>query len=256
MKRFRNAALLLAAALLTAGALVPAVAAAMDADELIAKHIEAIGGAAKLKAVQTQQATGKFMTQGMEIPFTMSHKRPNLLRIEAQVMGMTMIQCYDGEKGWSINPMTGSPDAQPMGEMEEKSFKLQADMDGLLMDWKAKGYTVAYLGTDDVEGTPAHKLSLDTGEGMVFEYWFDPEYFLVLKQNSKVTHEGSEFESQTYMSDYQDVDGFMVPFAVENRMGDQVMNQIMLESVAHDVPVDATVFVMPAKAEVPAAEGK
>lgn len=256
MKRVRHAVLLSAVTLLAGAALLPSVVLAMDADELIAKHLEAIGGVAKLKAVQSQQAGGKFMTQGMEIPFTMVHKRPNQLRIEAQVMGMTMIQCYDGEKGWSVNPMTGSPDAQPMGEMEEKSFRLQADMDGLLLDWAAKGYTVEYLGTDEVEGTPAYKLRLDTGDGMVFDYLFDQEHFLVLKQNSKVTHEGNEFETQTYMSDYQDVDGFMVPFAVENRMGDQVMNQIMLETVTNDVPVDAAVFVMPEKAAAPAAEGK
>lgn len=254
MNRSRHFALLAVA--LCSVALTPVLALAMDADELIAKHIEAVGGAAKLKAVQTQQTTGKFMTQGMEIPFTMTHKRPNMLRIEAQVMGMAMIQCYDGEKGWSINPMTGSPDAQPMGEMEEKSFKLQADMDGLLLDWAAKGYTVEYLGTDEVEGTAAHKLRLDTGDGMVFDYWFDPEYFLVLKQNSKVTNEGSEFESQTYMSDYQEIDGFMVAFAMENRMGDQVMNQILLETIANDVPVDASVFVMPEKAPAPAAADK
>ncbi len=256
MKRVRHAVLLFAVALLAGAALLPSAVLAMDADELIAKHLEAVGGVAKLKAVQSQQATGKFMTQGMEIPFTMVHKRPNQLRIEAQVMGMTIVQCYDGEKGWSVNPMTGSPDPQPMGEVEEKSFKLQADLDGQLLDWAAKGYTVEYLGTDEVEGTPVYKLRLDTGDGMVFDYLFDQEYFLVLQQNSKVTHEGNEFETQTYMSDYQEIDGFMVPFAIESRMGDQVLNQIMLETVANDVPVEASLFVMPEKAAAPAAEGK
>ena len=65
--------------------------------------------------------------------------------------------------------MTGSNDPQPMSGVEEKSFKLQADMDGPLVDYADKGYTVEYLGEEDVEGTPAHKLRLVVDEEMVFE---------------------------------------------------------------------------------------
>jgi outer membrane lipoprotein-sorting protein len=251
VKRFRDIVLLCC----LAGLVLPAAAAAMDADELIAKHLEATGGVAKLKSVQSHQATGKFMTQGMEIPFTMTHKRPNRMRLEAQVMGMTMVQCYDGEKGWSVNPMTGSEDPQPMSDIEQKSFKLQADMDGLLVDYADKGYTVEYLGQDEVEGTAAHKLRLDTGQDIVLEYFIDEEYFLIIKQDSKITFEGNEIESSTYMSDYKEVDGMVLPFSIETRRGDAVMNQIMIETVEYDVPVDDTVFVMPEKKpEEPAAE--
>lgn len=239
---------------------LPAVAAAMDADELIAKHLEASGGVEKMKAVQASKLSGKVMAQGMEIPFTMVHKRPNMMRLDAQVMGMTLVQCFDGEKGWAINPMTGSEDPQPMGEVEEKSFRLQADMDGLLVDYAAKGYTVEYLGEDEVEGTPVHKLRLDTNDDVVLEYAMDTEYFLIIKQDSKLTYEGNVIESSTYMSDYQEVDGMVTPFSIETRRGDAVMNQIMVESIDYAADVDPTVFAMPEKAEpeqpAPAEEGK
>ena len=243
MKTIRNIVLLAMAIALVA----PAAASAMDADELIAKHLEAIGGEKNLRAIESVKATGKFMTQGMEIPFTMTHKRPNRMRLEAQVMGMTMVQCYDGERGWAVNPMTGSEDPQPMSEIEEKGFKLQADMDGLLVDYADKGYTVEYLGEDEVEGTAAHKLRLDTGEDIVLEYFIDNDYVLIIKQDSKLTFEGNEIESSTNKSDYQEIEGMVVPFAIETRRGDAVMNQIMIETVEYDVPVDETIFVMPEK---------
>nr|MEE4266835.1 hypothetical protein [Candidatus Krumholzibacteria bacterium] len=223
---------------------------AMDVDELIAKHVEASGGAKKLDAVQSTKVIGKFMTQGMEFPFSMIQKRPNLLRIEAEVMGMTMIQAYDGDHGWSINPMMGSTDPQLMGEFENKSFKMQADMDGL-RSFKKRGYTMEYMGEEDVEGTPCYRLRVDTHEDIVMDYFFDKEYFLVIKQASTVKMDENIIESQTYMSDYQDVDGMITPFAIETRMGDMVANSIAFETIEHDVEVDDSIFVMPEAATPP-----
>lgn len=254
MKRFREFVLCGSLLCLAAGLMLPTAAVAMDADELIAKHLEAIGGEENIRAIETMTATGKFMTQGMEIPFTMQQRRPNLMRIDATVMGMNMVQCFDGEKGWSIIPMTGSTDPQPMNEVEEKSFKLQADMDGQLVDWKEKGFTVEYIGEEDVEGTPAYRLKLDTGQDVVYDYFFDKDYFLVIKQAAKITHEGNVIETASFPSDYQEVDGMIMSFSVETRMGDQVMNQIMMDKIEHGVPVDAELFLMPEKAEAPPAE--
>jgi outer membrane lipoprotein-sorting protein len=244
---------LAAAAILAVGTLLPAAAAAMDADELIARHLEATGGAEKLKSVDARKASGKVMVQGMEIPFSMTSKRPNQLRIEASVMGMNMIQCFDGAHGWSINPMTGSMDAQPMSEIEEKGFRLQADMDGAFVDYKKKGYTVEYLGEDDVEGTPAYKLRLDTQQDIVMDLFFDTEYFMLIRQDSKITIDGNVIESQTYMGDFRDVDGIIIPFSIEARQGDVVNTQIVLDAVESNLELADDLFVMPEPAAAPAA---
>lgn len=244
------AALMLAAA---------GTAVAMDAEELIAKHIEATGGKEKIAAIESVKLTGKFMTQGMEFPFTMIQKRPHFLRIEVNAMGMNIVQGYDGQQGWSINPMTGSSDPQPMSELETKGVKLQADMDGALIDHAAKGFTVEYLGEEDVEGTPCHKLRLDTKQDIVVDYFFDKEYFLAIKQASTVTMDENKIESQTYLSDYQDVNGILMAFSMETRMGDMVANQIKFDAAEQNVAVDNAVFVMPAAPgapEAPAAEGQ
>ena len=248
--RISPARLIITGLLLALVAVSPVAVQAMDADELIAKNIEATGGLEKIKSVKSVKFTGKFLTQGMEFPFTMIQKRPEKMRIEAEIMGSTMVQVFDGEKGWGINPMTGSSDPQPMSGMEEKSFKLQADMDGPLMDYADKGYTVEYLGEEDVEGTPAYKLKVDTNNGIVMNIFFDKEYFLNIKSSNAITVDENEFETQTYSSDYQEVDGMVMPFAIETRSGDTVLNQVMMEKVEYNVEVDDSIFEMP---EVPAA---
>ncbi len=237
--------------LLTLVTISPLAVQAMDADELIAKSIEASGGLDKLQAVKSAKFTGKFLAQGMEFPFSMTQKRPGMMRIDADIMGSTMVQCFAGDKGWTINPMTGSTAAQPMSEMEEKSFRLQADMDGILVDHAKKGYTVEYIGEADVEGTPTYELKVDTNTGIVLNMFLDTEYFLNIKTSSKLTMDENEFETQTYMSDFQEVDGLTLPFAIETRSGDAVMNQIMMETVEYNVEIDDSLFEMPEAPSAP-----
>ncbi len=245
------ARMITAGLLLALVTILPLAVQAMDADELIAKSIEASGGLEKLQAVDSAKFTGKFLAQGMEFPFTMTQKRPGMMRIDANIMGSIMVQCFGEDKGWTINPMTGSTTAQPMSEIEEMSFRLQSDMDGILVDYAKKGYTVEYIGEADVEGTPTYEMKVDTNTGIVLNMFLDTEYFLNIKTDSKITMDGAEFETQTYMSDFQEVDGMTMPFAIETRSGDTVMNQIMMEKVEFGVEVDDSLFKMPESPGVP-----
>ncbi len=223
-------------------------AAAMDADELIKKSIEATGGEDAIKSKASAKITGKVMTQGMEIPFTMFQKRPNLLRLDAEVMGMTMTQAYDGKQGWSINPMMGSMDPQPMDEVSNKGFSLQADMDGALVDYRDKGYTVEYLGEEDVEGTPCYKLRVDTKLDIIVDMFIDKEFYLPIKSHTSITIDETVVEQDSYMSDYKDVDGIVMPFAVETQSNGVTMMQMMMESVEYGVEIADDQFAMPAPA--------
>lgn len=235
--------------------LVSGAALAMDAKELIAKSQEATGGLDLSLNTKTITARGKAMAQGMEFPFVMYQARPNQMRLEVEVMGMQMIQAYDGEKGWTINPMMGITEAQEMGEMENKSFKLQSDMDGVLVDYEKKGYTVEYIGEADVEGTPCYQLRVDTKMDIVQDIFFDQEYFLPIKTTSTVQFEGKEIVQDTYMSDFQELeDGRVVPFSIETRMGDVTANQIVIETMAFDDDLSAIEFAMPAAEEEAAGE--
>jgi hypothetical protein len=226
--------------------LAAAPLAAMTADELIEKGFEAQGGLENIQAIKSVKATGKFMTMGMEFPFTMVQKRPGMMRIDADINGMTMVQVWDGEAGWSINPMMGSTEAQDMSPMEAKSFKMQADMDGVLVDYEKKGYSVEYVGEDEVEGTKVHHLKLDTNDDLVLDMYYDAEYFLVIKTGSTMTMDEQTIKSDTFMSDFKESGDLIVPFAMETRMNGQTMNNIVIETIEYDVEVDDGQFVRPA----------
>src|SRR5205823_14345065 len=75
-------------------------------DELVAKNIEAKGGATALKSLQTLRSSGKLLVQQgqIELGYLQTKKRPDEVRTEASLQGMTQIQAYDGKEGWRVSP--------------------------------------------------------------------------------------------------------------------------------------------------------
>src|SRR5438270_11780381 len=85
-------------------------------DELVTKNIEAKGGAAALKALQSLKLTGKMIVNEgqLQLALTQTKKRPDEIRSEFALQGMTAIQAYDGKEGWKISPFQGRKDPERM----------------------------------------------------------------------------------------------------------------------------------------------
>src|SRR5450759_1556558 len=124
-----------------ASLLLASTAGAETADEVIAKAVAARGGLEKIKAIQSLDKTIKANQQGIEFPGKMRIKRPDRLRLEMTIQGKTMVQAYDGKTAWMIMPFLGSPDPQTMSADDAKDVVEQADMDGPMVDYKAKGHS-------------------------------------------------------------------------------------------------------------------
>ncbi len=219
---------------------------AQTADELINKNIQAHGGMDKLKAMKSIKMTGKInLGQGMEAPFVYEKKRPDKIRIEFLVQGMNNIQAYDGSTAWAQAPITGSKDAQKMNAEDTQDMIEQADFDGPLVDYKAKGNNVEYIGKEDVEGTSAHKMKVTLKNGQVRYLYVDPESGLEIKSTAVIKREGVETSVDTFFGDYKEVNGLIFPFSVEQRVKDH-STQFMVEKVEVDANLDDTIFQMPA----------
>ena len=126
---------------------VPAVMAqapaALTVDQVVAKHLEARGGVAKIKAVKSLKATGKMSMGPMEAPFSLSLKRPMMARMEFTIQGMTGIQGFDGSNGWALMPFGGKKDPEPMTADDnfDKAYRqtlsnVRKDVKTTDIDWK------------------------------------------------------------------------------------------------------------------------
>src|SRR5712691_7838102 len=220
--------------------------AAQAVDEIIGKSITARGGIDRLKAVQSMRVTGRVaFGQGIEAPFTFELKRTNKMRLEFTVQGLTGVQAYDGKMGWQIAPFQGKKDPEPLGGDELKAAEELADMDGLLVDYKAKGHKVELMGKEKVEGADAYKLKVTLKNGDVRYQYLDADAFLEIKSESKRVIRGSETEIEKSVGDYKDVGGgIMFPYALESgAKGSPQRQKIIVEKVELNPAIDDARFV-------------
>jgi hypothetical protein len=227
-------------------------ASAMTADELIAKNIEARGGLAKIEAVDAIRASGRMVfAQG---DFSIELGYMNLVgagsgcRTEVSLQGLTAITAWDGSTGWNVSPFQGRRDPERMAADDAKALEYCADLDGPLVDWQAKGHKVDYQGTEDVDGTEAHKLKITLKNGNVQTMYFDPDYFLEIRTITQTTVRGVKQEQETDVGNYELVDGVYMPFSVESGSKGGPKNQkVQIEKIETGVAIDPAQFAFPAR---------
>jgi hypothetical protein len=220
-------------------------------DALVAKNIEAKGGPDAIKALQSLRLTGKMLVNEGQIEFayTQTKKRPGEVRTELTLQGMTVIQAYDGKEGWKVSPFQGRKDPEKMSADDTKSLVEDAEIDGPLVDWKAKGSTVEYIGTEDVDGTMAHKLKVVRKNGDVNFVYLDPDHFLEIRVLTQRVEQGAQVEVETDLGDYEKINGVFIPFSEEaGRKGSPDKQKIIIEKAEPNVPVDDALFHFPATA--------
>lgn len=234
--------------------LAPAPAArAVTADEIIARHLAALGGAAKLKAIHTLRRSGKLIVPGFnaELAYTETRARPGAIRQELTLQGLTQIEAFDGRDGWHIQPFQGRKDPARMSADETKALRLAADIDRPLIDYQAKGHTVEYLGTEDVDGTPAHKLRLKLAWGDEVTYWIDPDTWMLVRDRERQIIRGAEQVTDTDYGEYEQVAGVWVAMSEEQGAQDSDASQkqkVVFDKAEANVAADPAWFAFPTAA--------
>ena len=222
---------------------------AQTVDEIIEKHIDAIGGRSKLDSIKSQKVTGFMNMQGMDIPITVYSKNNEMILVEIYVQGMKIIQGYDGKMGWMINPMQGSKKPEKMDDETAKSLKEEADLGGKLLKYKEKGYTAELIGKEDMEGTDVYNVKMTDNDGETTNYLIDAGSYLILKSKAKRKVMGKMVENETIFGNYKKIDGMMMPLLIESKVAGMEMasQKVLIDKVEFNVNLDDEIFKMPAE---------
>jgi outer membrane lipoprotein-sorting protein len=194
-------------------------ALAYTAAELAAKNVDAKGGIDRLNAIQSLRLSGRMLVNGgtIELGYTTLIKSPHYIRYEAQLQGLTQVQAYDGTQAWQINPFQGRKDAEKLSADDAKGLgEDAADFTGTLVGYQAKGYKLDYLGTEDIDGTEAHKLRVTRPNGDLSYVYLDPDHFLEIRVVNRRIEHGVPNETITDYGDYEKVNDVYLPFALES----------------------------------------
>ena len=233
-----------------AGADIAASKPGLSATQIVDRNISARGGLEAWRAVKTISLAGKLGAGGnqratmqtpeelavsrrkggmqalptrpaqeVQLPFLMELARPRKMRFELQFAGQTAIQVYDGARGWKLRPFLNRRVVEPFTEEELKVSSAQADLDGPLVDYAAKGTRVELAGTEKVEDRDTYKIKVTTKSGQVLYVWIDAQTFLEAKIEGQPRRmDGTDHPTEVYFRDYRQVEGLQIPFVLETRV--------------------------------------
>ena len=247
-KRFFTALLALTLLPALSGA---ANAQSLTADQIIEKHLAAIGGREALTKLTSLKATGTFSVDtpmgALGGPLEMLAKAPNkvrtTVRIDVSAVGgpgeMVQEQIFDGTNGWTLNSLQGD---QAMSGDELESAKNDFFPTALLK-YKDMGVKVELKPAEDVSGKKAHVLTFTPKSGPAETMYFDQETFMLVRSRSTVNSaQMGSIEQISDPSDYRTVDGVKVAFQLAQAGGGQSI-MIKLTKVEHNVAIDDAVFI-------------
>ncbi len=218
---------------------------AQTVEEILNNYFENTGGLEKWQSLETQKMEGKIFVQGMELPGTMTFAKPNKNRQEFSVQGMDIVQAYDGETAWGINPFQSGTEPQKLPAEMAEDMQDQ-DFPSIYLNYKENGHTLEYEGTEEVEGTECYKIKATRKNGKVEYHYFDAEYYIpVMVKTTASSGPAKGQTSETFVSNYEEVDGMMLPMAIETKMNGQTMMKITISNVELNPEIDDSIFAFP-----------
>ena len=224
-------------------------ASSQTADELISKNIQAKGGMDAIKAIKTIRMAGRLDAGGgFTARVGQENMRPNLLRETFSLQGMTAVQAYDGSTAWQIRPFGGHKDPELMGEDDVRDLLIDADFDGPLVDYKAKGNAVEFLGHDTLDGDDVLRLKVTLKNGDIVYYYLDPDTFLEIRTERQEFVRGAVRENVADLGSYKKVGGVMYPFSLASgpKNDPSSWQSVTIEKMEVNVPLSSSEFAVPA----------
>lgn len=217
---------------------------AQTADEIVAKHIDAIGGKEKLKGVKSIRMEGNINVMGNEAPMVVTVLDGKGYKSEVDFQGQSIINAMNDKGGWMVNPMMGSSEPQALPDEQYKLSKEQIYTGGAFLDYAAKGTKVELAGK---EGN-AFKLNVTSADGAKTTYFLDPTTYYITKIVKVADMGGQSGELSINFSDYKKTDfGNVIPYTMETTLPQGFSFTSSIKKVEVNKDVDPKIFEMPKK---------
>jgi len=229
--------------LILAGILVATLINAQSLEEIIQKYTQAnkLDQVSKFKTIKI---TGKMSmpSMGMEMPMEMWMKNPGKIKTVTNINGQEMIQVFDGEKGYMVSPMTGSSAPVEMSSDDLAKIKSSNMFENYLANYFKEG-KLTLQGEEAVNGAPAFKLKAVINPSTTTYLFIDKSSFRLVKSTVNSNSQGMAVSMDSFPTDYQEINGFVVPMKTTMSMPGMEF-AIIFSKVEVDVPMEDSIFTV------------
>jgi outer membrane lipoprotein-sorting protein len=217
---------------------------AQTADQIIAKHIDAIGGKDKLNTITSVHMESTVEAMGISGPSTTTILNGKGFRNESEFNGQKVVTVYTDKGGWTINPFAGSTDPQALSDEQYKASEDDIYIEPFYK-YAERGSKVELLGQEKLGDINAYKIKLTNKDNSAATYYLDPSTYQIIQITGTTNMMGQDMDVKTTCSDYTKTDyGFVVPKTIQVNIGDQFTMTTKLDKFEVNQPVDASIFEM------------
>jgi hypothetical protein len=214
-------------------------AQAQTVDDIISKHVGAMGGREKIMSLSSAMMTGTFTARGATAINIVTTKK-NMLgsRIDIEANGTNNYQIITPKNGWIFTPVQGDKEPRPLVEEQFKVGQVQLDLHGPFINHKEKGIKIEMAGKDTVNGSVCNKLKVTSPNTNVTVYYIDSKSNYIVKTSTKMFQYGALEDVVTTYSDYkQNADGFWFAYDIISPRG-----ETKYEKIETNITVDEKIF--------------
>jgi hypothetical protein len=218
-------------------ALVSINATAQTADEIIAKYVDSMGGAAKFTNLKTVKMSGNMSSNGADFPITMTKTHNVGFRIDFEVMGTSNYQLVAATKASAFMPVMGMTEPKELDADKYNLVAHQIDIQNGLYNYKEKGTKVELLAPEKIDGNEAYKLKVTYKLGAVVDFLLDKKTFKILKTVDHGSGPGGGDMESSYSDYKKNADGYWFPYAMTTING-----PIKFDTIETNIKVDENIY--------------
>ena len=223
---------------------------AQTADEIIQKHIDAIGGTSNWNKVTSMKKVCSMSVQGMDIGYTETIVNDKLYRTDVSAMGMNGYVIVTPKEGWMYMPMQGMDKVTPIPADQLKMASDKMTTKGAMLADKSSIDKSELVGRDTVTNIPCFKIKITSKDGNVQTDYFDVVTYDLVRTEMSVKGPDGEQELAMSFSDFKkQPEGITIPMTMTSPLG---VGDITVKSIEINKPVSDDAF----KPSAPATDKK
>jgi tetratricopeptide (TPR) repeat protein len=208
-------------------------------DDVLAKYVEAMGGAKAINAVTSRVTKGTVDLAGVSRggAFESYAQAPNksLFVMEARPIG-TIKLGFNGRNGWART----KEGLRALKGVELATVQRDSDLYGVLRV-KNNFSKVTLEGLSKIGFRDVYVVDFQPAVGALERVYLDSQTYLPVRMNTARTRGAVSEPVEIYFDDWREVDGVKYPFSISQRFPKLTISLTFTE-IRHNVPIDAKMF--------------